>query len=114
MVLRQLLGNAIKYGGPGQHVTISVSADELRVSDEGEGIPASDLPRVFDRFHTGRQGRHRTASTGMGLHLAARICEHLGHGLRIESIEGEGTTVTVSFHAAGVHRLGDNAERFGA
>lgn len=112
-VLRQLVTNAIKYSKPvpGSKkllIRIAAAGDDgctLSVRDEGIGIPAHDLPRVFDPFFTGENGRRTEESTGMGLYLAKRICAGLGHGLHVESIPGEGTTVTVAFRASGIHRM---------
>jgi len=111
VVLRQLLTNAMKYSARGQQVTVRVIADgqgaRLEVSDTGVGIPAEDLPRVFERFFTGSNGRRGQASTGMGLYLAAEICRRLGHVLELESRQGAGTTATLRILPSGVHRLKD-------
>jgi len=105
-VLRQLLGNAIKYSEAGSRVGVVVDASggsaRLSVEDEGLGIPPEDLPRVFERYFTGANGRVRSASTGMGLYLAARVCAELGHRLAVESERGAGTTFTVTFATAGL------------
>ena len=70
---------------------------ELLISDDGDGIPAADVPRVFDRGFTGSQGRAHHKATGMGLHLAAVACERMGLGLRVSSEEGAGTTIALTF-----------------
>ncbi len=114
VVIRQLLVNAIKYGGAGQRVTISVSAEAVSISDEGPGIPPEELPRVFDRFYTGAANRGKAASTGMGLHLAAQVCDRLNHSLTVTSAVGQGTTATVGFRPAGLHHFGDSAARLRA
>ena len=67
------------------------------MEDDGRGIPATDIDRVFERGFTGVRGREGATSTGMGLYLAARLCEQLGLGLEIASVDGEGTRATVSF-----------------
>ena len=63
--------------------------DRLRsncsISDDGDGISAADVPRVFDRGFTGSQGRTHHKATGMGLYLAAVACDRMGLGLRISS-----------------------------
>lgn len=111
VVLRQLLTNAIKYGRAGQHVRVVVQelpggGATLGVVDEGLGIPPEDVPRIFERFFTGSNGRRTQASTGMGLYLAAEICRRLGHELTVETAVGEGSTFTVTIRPKGLHRLG--------
>lgn len=69
----------------------------LEIADNGIGIPASDVPRVFDRGFTGINGRKTGSSTGMGLYLAAIMCDKMGLGLKIASEEGTGTRVLIAF-----------------
>lgn len=69
----------------------------LKVSDNGIGIPAHELPRVFDRGFTGSNGRARGGSTGMGLYLCRRLSEFLSIDIQITSVEHEGTCVTLVF-----------------
>ncbi len=111
VVLRQLLTNAVRYSPAGSTVTVSVAPGPggatLAVADRGAGIPPEDLPRVFDRFFTGANGRAFGASTGMGLHVAAEVCRRMGHELSLASRVGEGTVATVRLRSAGVHRLED-------
>lgn len=108
VVLRQLLTNAIKYSPSGARVTVEVaelpSGARLSVVDDGMGIPQEDVPRVFERFFTGQNGRRTQASTGMGLYLAAEICRRLGHELAIETAVGEGSKFTVAVRPQGLHR----------
>ena len=110
VVLRQLLTNAIKYSPRGGRVRVEAralggGAASLSVADEGMGIPPEDVPRVFERFFTGANGRRTQASTGMGLFLAAEICRRLGHELGVETAVGEGSPFTVTLRPAGLHRL---------
>ncbi len=109
VVLRQLLTNAIKYSAKGQQVSVTVAqlagCAVITVTDQGIGIPPEDVPRVFERFYTGANGRRGQASTGMGLFLAAEICRRLGHTLDLTSTPGGGTTVTLSIRPQGVHRI---------
>ena len=72
---------------------------QLVVRDNGIGIPAHELPRVFDRGFTGSNGRARGGSTGIGLYLCRRLADCLEIGLQIASKEGEGTVVTLTFPA---------------
>jgi signal transduction histidine kinase len=59
------------------------------------GIPADDLPHIFERFHRGRNVQGRIAGTGLGLWGSCRIVEQHGGSIDIDSVEGRGTTVTV-------------------
>lgn len=98
-LLENLLSNAVKYSASGKPVTLSASLDDqqitLTVRDAGIGIPAEDLPRVCDPFHRcGNVGE--TPGSGLGLAIAHRAAALHGGTLRIESIEGKGTTATVT------------------
>lgn len=98
--LRQLLfiflDNARKYSE--KEICIEVEKQEIRVMDQGMGIPASDLPKVFDRFYRVDKARARkTGGFGLGLSLAKELADALGIILRIESEEGRGTIVILTF-----------------
>ena len=67
------------------------------VKDNGIGIAASDLPRIFEKGFTGQNGRMVQQSTGIGLYLCKRLCEKLGIGITAESSE-HGTAISLSFH----------------
>lgn len=69
----------------------------LVISDDGVGIPASDVDRVFDKGFTGENGRRFARSTGMGLYLVRQLCEKMGVSVWLESEEGVGTTVFLAF-----------------
>lgn len=101
-IVSQFITNAVKYtqeDGKKVYITVEKLAEgvTLKVRDEGMGIPPNDLKRVTKPFFTGENGRKSGESTGMGLYLAKQICKKLGHKMTIESIVGEGTTVTVCF-----------------
>ncbi len=102
-ILGQLLQNAARYRGPEPVITLSAKPlgkqVQLTVSDNGIGIPAHELPRVFDRGFTGSNGRSRGGSTGMGLYLCGKLSGFLELGLEIVSEEGKRTTVTLTFPA---------------
>lgn len=70
---------------------------ELKIKDQGIGIPAYDLPRVMEPFYTGDNGRKCYNSSGIGLYLCKEIAKLLSVKLTIESNVGEGTTVTLSY-----------------
>ncbi len=102
-IFGQLISNAMKYASTERDPVIRVEAvdlsDEIKVSfyDNGIGINAADLPRVFDKSFTGRNGRTLAKSTGMGLYIVKTLCERLGHRIEIESKEGEYTKLTITF-----------------
>ena len=102
-LLGQLLQNAARYHSDQPVVTLSAQAMgsqvRLTVADNGIGIPAHELPRIFDRGFTGSNGRSRGGSTGMGLYLAKKLAETLEISLRAVSVEGEGTQLTLTFPA---------------
>ena len=102
-ILGQLLQNAARYRREAPVITISArplgKQVRLTVSDNGIGIPAHELPRVFDRGFTGSNGRSRGGSTGMGLYLCRKLSGFLELGLDIASEEGKQTTVTLTFPA---------------
>ena len=102
-ILGQLLQNAARYRGPEPIITLSAKPlgrqTQLIVHDNGIGIPAHELPRVFERGFTGSNGRIRGGSTGIGLYLCRKLAVFLELELRMDSQEGAGTTVTLTFPA---------------
>lgn len=101
-ILYQILSNSIKYSqNSGKNIEITGKKERsvvsLEITDYGSGISKSDLPRVFQPFFTGDQGRNHQEATGMGLYLVHEIAQELNHDVVIASEVGEGTTVTVNF-----------------
>ena len=94
LVIEQVLSNAVKYA-PGGHVKVWSEGERLLVQDDGVGIAAEDLPRIFERGFTGYNGRMDKRATGIGLYLSQEICRKLGHTITVESKLGKGTRVTV-------------------
>jgi signal transduction histidine kinase len=102
-VITNLLTNALKFTPPGGQVTITTGvagADAvLQVIDTGQGIPAEDLPRIFDRFFRGQQATQISGS-GIGLAIAAELAEAHGGRLTAASEVGRGTQLTLSLPSA--------------
>ncbi|MFR7460343.1 MAG: sensor histidine kinase [Subdoligranulum sp.] len=100
-ILNQLIVNAVKYRTKQPVLRISTHKWQdqvvLVVEDNGIGIAASDLPRIFEKGFTGQNGRLIQQSTGIGLYLCKRLCEKLGIGITAESSE-HGTAISLSFH----------------
>jgi two-component system phosphate regulon sensor histidine kinase PhoR len=94
-VLVNLIHNAVKFTRPGGEVVLLAEPDHgvirFAVRDTGIGIPANDVPRIFERFY--RVDKSRTGSgTGLGLSIAKHIVEAHGGRIWAESIEGQGST----------------------
>jgi len=103
-VLLNLTENAIKYSPPGSVVEVSVGLDHGEaiavVRDHGCGIPAADLPHIFQPFYRADPARARdTGGSGLGLAIADQVAR--AHGGRIEVVSqlGDGTTFTVRLPA---------------
>jgi signal transduction histidine kinase len=96
--------NALRYTRPGGRVELGLAAADdtavLTVRDTGIGIPAEELPYIFDRFYRGAAARAlRRDGTGLGLPIARWIAESHGAGLSVESQPGQGSCFTVRFPA---------------
>lgn len=96
-VTEQILSNALKYTGKDGIVRIYMEENDERqclvIEDNGIGIQAEDLPRVFEKGFTGYNGRADKKSTGIGLYLCKKIIDKMGHRIWIESEVGKGTRV---------------------
>ena len=94
-----LVDNAIKYSPKGGRVAVAVSRDAdhvaIRVRDNGPGIPAHDLPRIWDRLYRGDQSR-ATRGLGLGLSLVRAYIEAQGGTVSVESTPGQGATFTLN------------------
>ncbi len=104
-LLVNLLMNAIQHSASGGKVYIEVehagSIGTLRVRDTGEGIPAAAVPFLFNRFFRSDASRsRRSGGTGLGLAICKAVVERAGGSIAVESVEGEGTTVTVTLPAS--------------
>lgn len=100
-VLSNLLSNAIKYAPGGGEIRVSANLTpagvELRVSDQGAGIAAHDLPHVFERFYRAEGDlTRRVKGTGLGLFLTRAIVNAHGGTIRVDSDPGKGATFTVT------------------
>lgn len=93
-VVEQVLSNAVKYTSAGS-ISIKCDGDRLVISDTGIGIAAEDLPRIFDKGYTGFNGLADRKASGIGLYLCRRICDNLGHSIKVESVPGHGTTIII-------------------
>ena len=94
-VIEQVLSNALKYTRSGKISIYSPEKDMLCIEDTGIGIAPEDLPRIFEKGYTGYNGRKDKHASGIGLYLARRICDNLGHKISARSVIGKGTAITI-------------------
>jgi signal transduction histidine kinase len=102
-VITNLLTNSLKFTSAGGRVTIAAgpagAEAVLTVTDTGTGIPADELPRIFDRFWRGRQAS-QTSGSGIGLAIAAELTRAHGGQLSARSQQGQGTVMTLTLPRA--------------
>ena len=98
-VAANLIDNAVKYTAAGGRVDVEVARDGgralLRVRDTGAGIPADELPRIWDRLFRGDTSRAERG-LGLGLSLVKAIVEAHGGSVAVESEPGHGSTFMIA------------------
>ncbi len=99
-LLLNLVDNAVKYTPSGGEVTLSLERDtqwvRVSVADTGMGIPADDLPKIFDRFYRVDKARSREqGGSGLGLAIAKWIADAHDGRIEVKSDVGKGTTFTI-------------------
>nr|HRJ45682.1 ATP-binding protein [Caldilineaceae bacterium] len=102
-----LIDNAIKYTPEGGTIRLDAESDaavcRIRVADSGLGIPAADLPHIFERFYrvdkarSRQTGKNGTGGAGLGLAIVAVLVERNSGRVWAESEIGQGTTITLEF-----------------
>jgi two-component system, OmpR family, sensor histidine kinase SenX3 len=96
-----LVANAVSYSPEGSTVVVSATGAEstvdLTVTDQGIGIPATEVGRIFERFYRVDPARHRsTGGTGLGLSIVKHVAASHGGDVRVWSVEGQGSTFTLT------------------
>jgi two-component system, OmpR family, sensor histidine kinase SenX3 len=97
-----LVANAVAYSNEGTSVVVSAKAVpdavEISIIDQGIGIPARELDRIFERFYRVDPARHRsTGGTGLGLSIVKHVAAIHGGDVTVWSVEGQGSTFTLTF-----------------
>ena len=100
LALSNLIANAVAYSAAGSRVSVSALPDELMVgisvTDQGIGIPAAEIDRIFERFYRVDPARHRsTGGTGLGLSIVKHVAASHGGEVTVWSEEGAGSTFTL-------------------
>jgi signal transduction histidine kinase len=99
-VLGNLLSNAFKFTARNGHVRLHVRRDhdqiQMTVADSGAGIPAAQLPYVFEKFYTADNQTTGLKGTGLGLAIAKGIVAAHGGGITVQSTVGVGTAFTIA------------------
>jgi two-component system, OmpR family, phosphate regulon sensor histidine kinase PhoR len=100
VVARNLAENAIRYAGPGATATLSVARQDegvvLRVADDGAGVTAGDLPRLFERFYRADRAR-ASRGTGLGLAIVKHVVAAAGGTVEARGARGEGLEIRCVF-----------------
>lgn len=101
MAIANLVDNGIKYNAAGGSVTVTLAPvggnAEIKIADTGAGIAEADMPKLFQKFYRGEATMKKvTEGTGLGLYLAKNIIEGHKGTIRVESVEGRGTTFYIT------------------
>ncbi|CAI6084244.1 sensor histidine kinase [Cohnella sp. JJ-181] len=104
-ILENLMSNALRYGRDGGEIGVAVREEAefawVDVWDRGRGIPAADMPRVFERFYTGEDSRNASLrGTGLGLAIARNLTDKQGGRIEVSSEPGEKTVFSFSLRKA--------------
>ena len=101
LALGNLVANAVTYSPGHSRVVVAAKGGDmmvdLTITDQGIGIPASEIDRIFERFYRVDPARHRsTGGTGLGLSIVKHVAASHGGEVRVWSVEGQGSTFTLS------------------
>lgn len=107
-VIFNLAGNAVKYARSSGVVGLGARKADgkvyISIRDNGIGIPAADLPRVFDQGFRAANVPGAVKGSGFGLYIVKVLCERLGADIKVESAEGQGTEFTITLNGSAVDR----------
>ncbi len=91
-VLDNLIQNSMKYSEASEPITVTLEGTQLQIRDEGIGMDAAQIARIYERYY---QGDSHAPGEGIGLALVKRYCDEAQIAIRIDSVVGGGTTVTL-------------------
>lgn len=109
-ILLNLLDNAVKFNKPGGRILVTGKTEgngtQISIQDTGIGMPAGDLPRIFERFYRVDKARNRdTGGTGLGLSIVKHLVEVHGGRITCQSVLEQGSTFTLVFPVQPGHSL---------
>jgi signal transduction histidine kinase len=118
-VLTNFIDNAISFVSPGGEVRVAEWGRDgevgVTVTDDGPGIPAADLPHVFDRFYRVDRSRGRAGGgSGLGLAICSEIARAHGGRVWVDSVEGRGSAFSIALPAGDAHDRGTPEDTRGA
>jgi signal transduction histidine kinase len=100
--VQNLLVNAIRHSGGARRIEVTLDRNPaagpglaITIADDGQGIPAADLPMLFDRYYQGTSATNAARGTGLGLAIVRQIAEHHGGRITVRTAEGSGTSFTL-------------------
>jgi two-component system, OmpR family, sensor histidine kinase SenX3 len=101
LAVGNLVANAVAYSPDGSTVVVAAKANDMMVdiivTDQGIGIPAGEIDRIFERFYRVDPARHRsTGGTGLGLSIVKHVAASHGGEVRVWSVEGQGSSFTLT------------------
>ena len=103
LAFENLIYNALRFTPMDGSVTLEAEMQEqtlyIYIKDTGCGIPAQELPYIFDRFYMGEYGK-KTGGSGLGLYITRMIIREHGGEISAESVDGKGTVFTLLFDKA--------------
>lgn len=103
VLINQLISNAVKYSkdSTNKYIMFDIINESnnisLEIQDFGIGISEFDLPKIFEPFFTGENGRKNFYSSGIGLYLCKKICDKLNQKIEVKSVIGKGTIVKITY-----------------
>src|SRR5688572_22572648 len=103
MLINNLLENAVKYSPRENPITASLSKEsntvQLKISDQGPGIPDEEKKKIFDKFYRiGNEATRKTQGTGLGLYLCSKITDDHNADISVTNNTPVGSTFVVTFH----------------
>ena len=109
--ISNLVANAVAYSNAGSRVVVTTRAEgaqvHISVVDQGIGIPAEDIDRIFERFYRVDPARHRsTGGTGLGLSIVKHVAATHGGDIAVWSVPGQGSTFTLTLPRNADHEHG--------